>query len=100
MQIHGNHTTSACIISVLLSQVCRDIFKPVLLGGDQLTVARARGSQQIRVNLETASDRLCGFIPVAEDWHTSVVLLTVSCIPSVQLQIRAHVVNFLIIATS
>lgn len=100
VQIYGNHTTSACIISVLLSQVHHDIFKLVLLGGDQLTVARARGSQQIRVNSETASDRLCGFIPVAEDWHTSVVLLTVSCIPSVHLQIHAHVGNFLIIATS
>ena len=55
-----------------------DVFKPVLFGGDQLTAARARGSQQIRVNSETSSEGLRGLIPVAEDWHTSVVLLTVS----------------------
>ena len=55
-----------------------DIFKPILFGGDQLTAARAMGSQQIWVNSETASEGLHGLIPVAEDWHTSVTLITVS----------------------
>lgn len=59
-------------------QVHHDVFRPILFGGDQLTAARARGSQQIRLNSDRASDRLCGFIPVSEDWHTSVILLTVS----------------------
>ena len=59
-------------------QIQHDIFKPILFGGDQLTAVRARSSQKIRINSETESAALQGFIPVAEDWHTSVTLLTVS----------------------
>ena len=73
-----NHPTLHSCNTITLIQVHHDIFQPVLFGGDQLTAARARGSQQIRLNSERASDRLQGLIPVAEDWHTSVILLTVS----------------------
>ena len=52
-------------------------FHKVLLGGDQLTVARARGCQLGRGNSDSAIGKLKGLIPVAEDWHTGVVLLTV-----------------------
>ena len=50
---------------------------PVLFGGDQLTAARARGSQELRINSDTSTGRLHGLIPVAEDWHTTVTLLVV-----------------------
>lgn len=53
-------------------------FHKVMLGGDQLTTARARGSQRIRMNSETALDRLEGLLPVTEDWHTRLCLLVVS----------------------
>ncbi len=45
-------------------------FHKILLGGDQLTVARVRGTQALRVSEEKAVDRLEGVIPVVEDWHT------------------------------
>ena len=48
----------------------------VLFGGDQLTVARARGCAELR-NSDTLTGRLKTLIPVAKDWHTLVTLLTV-----------------------
>ena len=52
-------------------------FHRVLLGGDQLTVARARSCQLSRGNSDSSLSKLSGLIPVAEDWHTGVILLTV-----------------------
>lgn len=52
-----------------------DHFSHVLNGGDQLSNARVRGSQGIRANSSTGSDRLEGFVPVIEDWHAKVILL-------------------------
>ena len=52
-------------------------FHRVLLGGDQLTVARTRGSQDAMANSSTAIKRLEGVIPVVEDWHARVVLAEV-----------------------
>lgn len=52
-------------------------FHHVLFGGDQLTCARARGSQKARTSEENDRDRLLGLVPVAEDWHTKVCLLEV-----------------------
>ena len=49
-----------------------------LVGGDQLSVARVRGSQLIRANSETNVDRLNGLLPIAEDWHAKVVFIEVS----------------------
>lgn len=48
-----------------------------LLGGDYLSVARARGAQHIRRTSELEMHRLDGMLPVTEDWHAKVCLLEV-----------------------
>ena len=45
----------------------------ILFGGDQLTVARRQ-----RQTSETAMGRMKGLIPVVEDWHAKVCLISVS----------------------
>ena len=52
-------------------------FATTLMGGDQLTVARARGAQLIRSNSSNNEDRLAGLLPAAEDWHTKLCLMQV-----------------------
>ena len=47
------------------------------VGGDQLSVARARGAQLIRSNSECSKEKLEGMLPVAEDWHAKLCLLEV-----------------------
>lgn len=54
-----------------------DIFHQVLLGGDYLTSARARGAKMIRANSERSSAQLKGLTPVTEDWHAKCILLAV-----------------------
>lgn len=54
---------------------------PILIGGDQLTAARARSALKAKANEDKPSLRLEGLIPVAEDWHTKVILLEVSLLP-------------------
>ena len=49
----------------------------ILLGGDQLTVARAYGAKGIRANHDDSKSRLEGIIPVVEDWHTRMTLMQV-----------------------
>ena len=44
-------------------------FFRILFGGDQLTVARARGAQSLRATRDSAKERLEGLCPVIEDWH-------------------------------
>jgi len=46
-----------------------ETFHQILLGGDQLTVARCRGSAAARSDSDTRKQRLHGLIPVSEDWH-------------------------------
>ena len=60
--------------------ICLERFHRVLLGGDQLTVARVRSCQRGRANSDSAVNRFNGLLPIAEDWHTgvTVILLTVS----------------------
>ncbi len=53
-------------------------FFKILLGGDQLTAARVRGTQSLRVTQDKACDRLQSLIPVVEDWHSRMALLDVS----------------------
>ena len=48
-----------------------------LIGGDYLSVARARGAQHIRRTSELEIYRLDGLLPVTEDWHAKVCLLEV-----------------------
>ena len=52
-------------------------FHKILFGGDQLTVARMRGTQALRDTQDKPVDRLEGVIPVAEDWHTRMTLMKV-----------------------
>ena len=53
-------------------------FFPILIGGDQLTAARIRGTQALRVTEDKAVDRLQGLLPVVEDWHARMSLVDVS----------------------
>lgn len=52
----------------------------VLLGGDQLTVERARSAQAVRSQSETSLLRLEGLHPKVEDWHALVNFYQVCCI--------------------
>jgi len=62
-----------------------DHFQHILFGGDQLTVARARGAQGILSNSHTGFDRLEGLVPVVEDWHAKVCILEVILLTNVLL---------------
>ena len=50
----------------------------VLLGGDQLTVARARSAIRSVGNSDSSSQKLSGVMPVVEDLHVKLTLLSVS----------------------
>ena len=54
-----------------------EVFHKILLGGDQVTVARARGSIAARADHHTQRARLQGLLPVVEDWHAKQCLLKV-----------------------
>ena len=53
-------------------------FHQILVGGDQLTVVRARSAIKVKVNSHTPSKKLSGIIPVVEDWHAKANFLGVS----------------------
>lgn len=72
------HTVDVFIPSMTESVNLQHVrFHKVLLGGDQLTAACTRGSQEAMANSSTAFKRLEGLIPVVEDWHARVVLTEV-----------------------
>ena len=50
----------------------------LLLGGDQLSTAMARRVKAQRRNSTSELESLGGLLPVCEDWHTKLCLLTVS----------------------
>ena len=52
-------------------------FHQILFGGDQLAVARIRGTQALRDTQDKPTDRLEGVSPVVEDWHTRMTLMKV-----------------------
>lgn len=52
-------------------------FHNIILGGDQLTVARVRGTQALRISEDKAIDRLEGITAVMEDWHARMTLMKV-----------------------
>ena len=54
-----------------------NMYQTIPVGGDYLSVARARGSQLIRTNSKCSRDKLEGMLPVAEDWHAKLCLLDV-----------------------
>ncbi len=43
------------------------LFHKLFLGGDQLTVARVRGIQSLRVTHDDSVEPLAGIVPVIED---------------------------------
>lgn len=49
----------------------------ILLGGDQLTVARIYGAQGMRRSHDHTKEKLSGIIPVVEDWHSRQTLMQV-----------------------
>ena len=53
-------------------------FFSILFGGDQLTVARMRGTKALRDTHETPTDRFEGITPVVEDWHARMAMMKVS----------------------
>ena len=55
-------------------------FHHILLGGDQLTVARAHGTQSAHKNMNNGRGRLEGLIPVIEDWYTKMCAMKVCTI--------------------
>ena len=58
-------------------QVDNTQFYPILFGGDQLTVARIRGTKTLRDTQDKPADRFEGIIPIVEDWHARMGLLKV-----------------------
>ncbi len=50
---------------------------PIILHGDYLTAARARGAQKFKVNAASPSKRYEGLVPVSADWHTKLKALNV-----------------------
>lgn len=52
----------------------------ILIGGDQVTVTRARSSIAVRRTHDTNKEKLLGVVPVIEDWHARLILMQVSCI--------------------
>ena len=44
-------------------------YHQILIGGDQLTVARVRGAVGMRITHDTPLECLTGMLPVVEDWH-------------------------------
>ena len=49
----------------------------ILFGGDQLTVARARGGIAIRQDHDFAKQKLDGMLPTIDDWHAKQCFLKV-----------------------
>ena len=50
---------------------------PIIIAGDQLTAARARGAKKAKCNSDSPTGRFEGLIPAVTDWHTKQALLGV-----------------------
>jgi L1 cell adhesion molecule like protein len=61
-----------------LFNLCDEDLWETLFGGDQLTVARARGAIGVRADHDSATDKLKGLTPVIDDWHCRMTLLKVA----------------------
>ena len=57
-------------LNVHINPVKEDQFYKILVGGDQLTAARARSSKKHMINANTPQVRLEGLVPMVEDWHS------------------------------
>lgn len=74
------YTEEVCISDGTVEKIEKAKMHQILLGGDQLTAARARNSIKGKMNSQTPSKQLQGIIPVMEDWHTKANFLGVSCL--------------------
>lgn len=74
------YSETKCVSSGEKEVIVKAKFHCVLVGGDQLTAARARHSIKAKVNSQTPVKQLKGIIPVMEDWPTKANFLGVSCI--------------------
>lgn len=59
------------------SQLNCERFHKIVIGGDQLTVARCRAAQIVRRNEIHPTKQLRGLLPVVEDWHAKQCFLEV-----------------------
>lgn len=59
-------------------RVCREAMHQILVGGDQMTAARARSAKKAQANGEKPSCRLEGLIAAFEDWHSKANIMGVS----------------------
>ena len=57
------------------SIVYEDEVYHLLLGGDQLTAARIRGTQRIHSNSKRILHKLTAFETVSEDWHAKGIVM-------------------------
>ena len=48
-----------------------------LVGGDQLTTAHGSRCIKVKENSENNLNKLCGLLPVIEDWHAKVCFVEV-----------------------
>ena len=55
-------------------------FVTTLVGGDQLTTARACGALLIQEDCDLGKDRLDELLPVTEDWHAKRNLMKVTTV--------------------
>lgn len=59
-------------------EIVKEQMHQVLMGGDQMTAARARSAILAKANAESPSKCLQGLIPTLEDWHCRANFLGVS----------------------
>lgn len=71
-KLHYTHPDSADREVVNVKQ-----FNHVLVGGDQLTVARIRSAHAIRKNSNSTEHRLEGIVPFVQDWHAKLCFMQV-----------------------
>ena len=67
-----------CLVNEQTITIYKSLISPILFGGDQLTASRARAAKKPKVNCIKSKGQLDGLLPVSEDWHTKLNLLTVS----------------------
>ena len=63
-------------------EILGETFHQLLVGGDQVTAARCRGSAAARCDMDTKTSRLYGLVPVSEDWHAKLCLCKVCYLSS------------------
>ena len=64
--------------ATVTEEILSATFHPIIIGGDQLTAARARSAIKSKMNGHTHSQTLSGLVPAAEDWHAKGNFLGVS----------------------